>query len=44
MLVTVLKNKKGASFVDACVLVLAIAMVLALVIKVMPVSRSIMRK
>ena len=37
MLVTVLKNKKGASFVDACVLVLAIAMVLALVIKVMPV-------
>ena len=27
MLVTVLKNKKGASFVDACVLFLAIAIV-----------------
>ena len=37
MLVTVLKNKDGASFVDACVMVLAVAMVLALVIKVVPV-------
>jgi hypothetical protein len=36
-LIELLKNKKGASFVDVCVLVLAIAMVLALVIKVMPV-------
>jgi len=36
-LITLLKDKKGASFVDACVLVLAIVMVLALVIKIMPV-------
>ena len=36
-MITLLKDKKGASFVDACVLVLAIVMVLALVIKIMPV-------
>jgi hypothetical protein len=36
-LIILLKDKKGASFVDACVLVLAIVMVLALVIKIMPV-------
>lgn len=32
-----LKNKSGEGFVDVCVLVLAIVMVLALVVKVMPV-------
>lgn len=37
MLMALLKDKKGASFVDACVMILAIAMVLALVIKIMPV-------
>ncbi|TWH59318.1 uncharacterized protein DUF4320 [Desulfitobacterium sp. LBE] len=37
MLMALLKDKKGASFVDACVMVLAIAMVLALVLKIMPV-------
>ncbi|TCX53910.1 hypothetical protein C1I36_02415 [Dehalobacter sp. 14DCB1] len=36
-MMALLKDKKGASFVDACVMVLAIAMVLALVIKIMPV-------
>lgn len=36
-MIALLKDKKGASFVDACVLVLAIVMVLALVIKIMPV-------
>lgn len=32
-----LKNKKGEGFVDVCVLVLAVVLVLALVIKVAPV-------
>lgn len=32
-----LKNKRGEGFVDVCVLVLAIVMVLALFVKVMPV-------
>jgi len=36
-LIELFKDKKGASFVDACILVLAIAMVLALIVKVMPV-------
>jgi hypothetical protein len=36
-LIELFKDKKGASFVDAWVLVLAIAMVLALFVKVMPV-------
>lgn len=36
-MIRLLRDKKGASFIDACVLVLAIAMVLALVVKVMPV-------
>ena len=33
-MIELFKDKKGASFVDACVLVLAIAMVLALIVKV----------
>ena len=36
-MIGVLKNTKGASFIDVCVLVLAIVMVLALVVKVIPV-------
>lgn len=36
-MIKLLKDKKGNSFIDACVFVLAVAMVLALVVKVMPV-------
>ena len=32
-----LKDKRGEGFVDVCVLVLAIAMVLALVVRIAPV-------
>lgn len=35
-----LKDKRGEGFVDVCVLVLAIAMVLALVVRIAPVIRS----
>ena len=32
-----LKNKRGEGFVDVCVLVLAVALVLALVVRIAPV-------
>ena len=36
-MIEILRDKKGASLIDACIIVLAIAMVIALVVKVIPV-------
>ena len=36
-MIEILRDKKGASLIDACIMVLAIAMVIALVVKVIPV-------
>ena len=36
-MINIMKNKRGEGFVDICVLVLAVVMVLALVVKVAPV-------